>query len=250
MSGREITTIKMAMTRQLELLRPGQIAQEMARCPRVWLPLGTIEYHSHHLPVGLDGLQAHGLCLDAADIAGGLVYPPLWWGTGGGHGAYPWTVMMPDQTELCALLQQTLTRLQAFGVRQAIVFTGHFAEEQLAMITGLARDWNAQNNMLTVLALGVNGNPAAPLPPDHAGRFETTLLAAYHPQAVDLSLLPPTKPGEANEDPFGHQRHAPSHRLHGIFGADPRGYRQGEAADLRISMAEWLAAQAGPLLSS
>ena len=83
------------MTRQLELLRPGQIAAEMALCPRIWLPLGTIEYHSHHLPVGLDGLQAHGLCLDAARIGGGLVYPPLWWGTGGGHSDYPWTVMLP-----------------------------------------------------------------------------------------------------------------------------------------------------------
>lgn len=59
------------MTRQLELLRPGQIKQEMVRCPRIWVPLGTIEYHSHHLPVGLDGLQAHGLCLDAADLVGG-----------------------------------------------------------------------------------------------------------------------------------------------------------------------------------
>lgn len=59
------------MTRQLKQLRPVQIAEEMARCPRVWLPLGTIEHHSHHLPVALDGLQAQGLCLDAADLAGG-----------------------------------------------------------------------------------------------------------------------------------------------------------------------------------
>ena len=235
------------MTRQLELLRLNQIAEEMARCPRVWLPLGTIEYHSHHLPVGLDGLQAHGLCLDAADIAGGLVYPPLWWGTGGGHGAYPWTVMMPDETELITLLRQTLTRLQTFGVRQAVLFTGHFADEQLEMIAGLASQWNAQNRTLKILALGVNGNSDAPLPPDHAGRFETTLLAAYHPQTVDTALLPPANPNEAGEDPFGPQRHSSDHSLHGIFGADPRGYRPEEAAVLRKSMAEWLAARAGPL---
>jgi len=236
------------MTRQLELLRPGQITSEMARCPRIWLPLGTIEYHSHHLPVGLDGLQAHGLCLDAAEIAGGLVYPPLWWGTGGGHGVYPWTVMMPDEAELIALLRQTLTRLAAFGVRQAVLFTGHFADEQLEMIRALASEWNAQNGTLTALALGVNGNATAPLPPDHAGRFETTLLAAFQPQTVDMSLLPPAHPGEANEDPFGPQRHAPTHSLHGIFGADPRGFNPPEAPELRRSMAAWLARQAGPFL--
>lgn len=235
------------MTRQLELLRPGQIASEMARCPRVWLPLGTIEYHSHHLPVGLDGLQAHGLCLDAAELAGGLVYPPLWWGTGGGHGAYPWTVMMPDQSELAALLRQTLTRLQAFGVLQVVLFTGHFADEQLAMIAGLASDWNAQNGALQALALGVNGNADALLPADHAGRFETTLLAAYQRQTVDMALLPSAKPSEEGEDPFGAQRHDSNHSLHGIFGADPRGYRPEDSAPLRKCMAEWLAGQAGPL---
>lgn len=235
------------MTRQLELLRPGQIVAEMSRCPRVWLPLGTIEYHSHHLPVGLDGLQAHGLCLDAADIAGGLVYPPLWWGTGGGHGAYPWTVMMPGEAEVSALLRQTLVRLQAMGVRQTIIFTGHFADEQLEMIARLARDWNAQNGTLSAMALSVNGNADAPLLPDHAGRFETTLLAAYQPQTVDVALLPATNPGEADEDPFGPQRHDPNHSLHGIFGADPRGSVPAEAPVLRRSMAIWLAKCAGSL---
>ena len=235
------------MTKQLELLRPGQIDAEMAQCPRVWLPLGTIEYHSHHLPVGLDGLQAHGLCLDAAELAGGLVYPPLWWGTGGGHGAYHWTVMMPGGAELFAILRQTLTRLQAFGVRQAILFTGHFADEQLKMIAGLASNWNAQNGALRVLALGVNGNTDALLPPDHAGQFETTLLAAYQPQTVDMARLPPANLGEDGEDPFGPQRQDPSNSLYGIFGADPRGYRPEDAAVLRKSMAEWLAARAGPL---
>lgn len=235
------------MTRQLELLRPGQIAEEMARCPRVWLPLGTIEYHSHHLPVGLDGLQAHGLCLDAAALAGGLVYPPLWWGTGGGHGAYPWTVMMPGEAEIFALLRQTLIRLQDFGVRQAVLFTGHFADEQLEMIVGLAAHWNAMGGPLQALALGVNGNSAAPLPPDHAGRFETTLLAAFQPQTVDLSQLAAPRPDEAGEDPFGPQRHASSHSLHGIFGPDPRGYVADEAPALRRAMAVWLAGRAGSL---
>lgn len=233
------------MTRQLELLRPGQITQEMARCPRIWVPLGTIEYHSLHLPVGLDGLQAHGLCLDAADLVGGLVYPPLWWGTGGGHGTYPWTVMMPAADEIAAILRFTLTRLMQLGVRQVVLFSGHFADEQLAMIRDMARGWNASGGAMTVLALGVNGNPGAPLPPDHAGRFETTLLAAYQPARVDLSLLPPARPGEAQEDPFGPGRHDPAHSLHGIFGADPRAYSAEDAPVLRQVMARWLADQAG-----
>lgn len=227
--------------RQLELLRPGQIAAAMAICPRIWLPLGTIEYHSHHLPVGLDGLQAHGLCLDAADIAGGLVYPPLWWGTGGGHSEYPWTVMMPGADEIVAILRFTLKRLAVLGVRQLVLFTGHFADEQLAMITRIAADWNAGGGPLIAVARGVNGNASAPFPPDHAGLFETTLLSAFHPQTVDMALLPEVNSGEFGEDPYGVQRHDPAHSLHGIFGPDPRAFRPEAAAELRCAMANWLA---------
>ncbi len=235
------------MTRQLELLRPGQIADEMAKCPRAWLPLGTIEYHSHHLPVGLDGLQAHALCLDAAELAGGLVYPPLWWGTGGGHGSYPWTVMMPQAEEIEAILGNTLSRLDSFSVRQAVLFTGHFADEQLAMISRIAADWNAKGRRLVAKAFGVNGNPNAPMPPDHAGLFETTLLAAIQPHTVDISLLPSARPQEAGEDPYGPQRHDPAHSLHGIFGSDPRAFAPEQAQNLRRLMAQWLAECVGPV---
>ena len=71
---------------RLERLLPFQIRERLAANPLVFIPLGTIEWHSEHLPVGLDALTAEGLCLRAADRAGGLVYPALHYGTGGGHG--------------------------------------------------------------------------------------------------------------------------------------------------------------------
>ena len=59
----------------------------------VYLPLGSIEFHSAHLPVGLDGLTAHGVCTRAAARTGGIVLPTLFYGVGGGHTSYPWTIM-------------------------------------------------------------------------------------------------------------------------------------------------------------
>ena len=167
---------------RLDRLLPYQIRERIAANPTVFIPLGTIEWHSEHLPVGLDALTAEGLCLRVAAKFGGLVYPVLHYGTGGGHGDYPWTVMMPEDLEIAAILRLTLTRLGRLGVRQVVLFTGHFADAQLAMIHAVAAGWNAGGEAMKVLALGVNGNSAAPLPPDHAGRFETTLLAAYHPE--------------------------------------------------------------------
>lgn len=91
------------MTRQIELLRPHQIQEALAQRSLIYLPLGTIEWHCHHLPVGLDALTAHGLCLRAADRTVGLVWPALYYGTGGDHGGFPWTVMMPAAMEIEAL---------------------------------------------------------------------------------------------------------------------------------------------------
>jgi creatinine amidohydrolase len=86
--------------RQIERLRPHQIEAALAERSLIYLPLGTIEWHCHHLPVGLDALTAQGLCLLAAEETGGLVWPVLYYGTGGGHGAFPWTVMMPERVEI------------------------------------------------------------------------------------------------------------------------------------------------------
>ena len=46
------------MARNLTELFPDEIAAALERAPILLLPLGTIEWHSHHLPLGLDGLVA------------------------------------------------------------------------------------------------------------------------------------------------------------------------------------------------
>src|SRR5690606_14111351 len=127
-----------------------------------YIPLGTYEWHCEHLPIGLDSLTAQGLCLRAAMRAGGLALPPLYYGTGGGHGVYPWTIMMEAETEIAALLRKTLSRLDDFDFKVAVLFSGHFADEQIAMIKRLARDWNQGRSNMTVLAFAMNRSKTFP----------------------------------------------------------------------------------------
>ena len=63
-----------------EYLRPNQIVAGREACPLLYLPLGTIEWHGPHNPVGLDGLKAHALCVRAGQKGGGLVFPTVWYG--------------------------------------------------------------------------------------------------------------------------------------------------------------------------
>jgi len=225
---------------RLELLLPAEIRDALARRSVVYVPLGTYEWHGEHLPIGLDGLTAHGICLAAARQDGGLVWPPLYYGTGGGHGAYPWTIMVePD--DLLPLLRGTITRLAGFGVRTVVLVSGHFAREQVEMIQSLAAEARAEGTT-RVEALAVN-MARLELAPDHAALFETTLLGALWPDRVQLDRLPPlaTAPSiDPGGDTMGPQRHDPAHPLYGIFGPDPRRYDASRSAALLEAMVGWV----------
>jgi creatinine amidohydrolase len=229
---------------QLEFLRPHEIEAALAANSTVYLPLGSIEWHSHHLPVGLDSLTAHGVCLKAASDHGGLVYPPLYFGTGGGHGRYPWTVMMDDDLHIRALLLHALTRLHDFGVKRVVLFSGHFADDQLDMIASLAAEWNGRTTDMTVIARGINMAEGLAIAPDHAGVFETTMLYALWPDRVDLAQMSPHDPTQPFTDDFADTRHDPTHPLWGVFGPDPRTFNPADAPALLAATANWLATQA------
>jgi creatinine amidohydrolase len=221
------------MMRQIERLRPDQIEAALAERSLIYLPLGTIEWHCYHLPVGLDALTAHGLCLAAAEKTGGLVWPVLYYGTGGGHGAFPWTVMMPTGDEIEVLLRFTLRRLSQLGVAQVVLFSGHFADEQLALIDSLAADWNNQGHSPHLRSLSVNQADIANFPPDHAGLFETTLL-----QGIDASLVEIARLGAGADDK---DRFDAGTALWGIVGADPRQTPPLSAGELAARLTDWLA---------
>jgi creatinine amidohydrolase len=231
---------------QAEFLLPHELRAAMQARSVVYMPLGSYEWHSEHLPIGLDGLTAHGVCLRAAAKAGGIVCPTLYHGTGGGHTNYPWTIMMEDGREIAALISRSLVRLAQFGVETAVLFSGHFADEQLAMMRDIEREWRFGGNRMRVLALGVNMSDQSPIAPDHAGLFETTLLSALWPERVQLAQLPPLEDvpsPDPDNDVRGPHRHDPAHPLYGVFGPDPRTFEPEHADRLLESLVNWLIEQ-------
>ena len=63
-----------------ELLRPAQAIARRKAYPLAYMPVGIIEFHGLHNPLGLDGLQVHGVCVRAAKKGGGVVFPVPWYG--------------------------------------------------------------------------------------------------------------------------------------------------------------------------
>lgn len=74
-----------------EQLRPDQLADVVSRTPVAFWPLGLLEHHGWHLPVGFDGLKADSICQRVAARTGGVILPVMWWGGGGRHGPFKWT---------------------------------------------------------------------------------------------------------------------------------------------------------------
>ena len=95
-------------------------------------------------------------------------------GTAGAPAAHmappPWTVMMPDGAESAALIRHSLHRPDILGMAEVVLFTGHFADELLAMIDRIA----AQSGPAGSRPAGQPRRNRR-LSPDHAGLFETTL---------------------------------------------------------------------------
>ncbi|TFH20665.1 MAG: hypothetical protein E4H10_16385 [Bacteroidia bacterium] len=61
-------------------LTPTYFRSRLAEAPIAYLPLGTLEWHGEHLPVGSDGLQSFSFMKDMAREIGGIVLPMLYLG--------------------------------------------------------------------------------------------------------------------------------------------------------------------------
>ncbi|MDJ0336258.1 creatininase family protein [Salinibacterium sp. G-O1] len=226
----------------VEQLSPHQIEARLARASVAYLALGSLEFHGPHLPIGLDALTAHGICLAAAERGGGIVLPPWYAAIGGEHTAYRWTFMSHSPASIQVLLAETLTRLDELGVRRIVLLSGHFAEEQGDLIAKIADDWNARAATAHAVARTLGQAPQPPVAPDHAATFESLVLHDLHPELVDIGQLPDARefPAPEGEDPFGPDRHRADHPLFGVFGPDPRLMDTTDAAPLVDYLVQWV----------
>jgi creatinine amidohydrolase len=192
-----------AYEQRFERALPKDLEAALADAPVAYVPLGTLEFHGWHMPFGFDALKAHALLLRACRKTGGMVLPPSYFGFAGGHRDYSGSIISEEEL-VAGNLHITLERLHAMGFRAAVVLTGHYPGEQVAMVHEVSEEATANHPDMPVLALA---EPEAfeVWSGDHAAKWETSLGMELIPELVQMEAM------AVSNDP-----------LYGVSGDDPR----------------------------
>jgi creatinine amidohydrolase len=187
---------------RLETLFPDQLRERLAQSPILVLPFGTIEWHSHHLPLGLDGLVAAALGERIADQADAVLVPVSYWGVGGVP--FPHTLNLPA-TVIEPLLEKVFEQFGAMGFRVIVAFTGHFGLDHTITLKRSALAVMRRSTTAILPVAEYDFTTDIGYAGDHAGIGETSLMWAIDPNLVKLESVPTDQ------------------ALEGIIGEDPRG---------------------------
>ncbi|MCB0064968.1 MAG: creatininase family protein [Caldilineaceae bacterium] len=229
---------------RLERMRPEQIAAAKARRAAVYLPFGALEWHGYHNPVGLDALKAHEQLVGLALRAGGVVYPPIYFGAGGGHTEWPHSFMV-SADPMTQIVMELLQGFERDGYSQAILLSGHYPNRSQYLDAGVQAYLQAGGTM-RVLALIENQAPG--VDGDHAAKYETSSMLYLEPSLVNWAPLQ----GQPDDDIGGPEERINwmgdayrGHPCYGLVGIDPRAHASaavGEASTntLIAFLVRWL----------
>jgi len=166
------------------------------------LPIGSVEQHGNHMPVGTDTILAHAVSLAAAEQAGNtVVLPPPWYGFSAHHMRFPGSVTLRLET-LLALVGDIVDSVVAHGFRRLLVVNGHGgnagAIDVLASTLGHRHYGAARIATLTYFALARDAIAALrrsePGGMGHACEFETSLIQHLRPELVKIERAQTTYP--------------------------------------------------------
>jgi creatinine amidohydrolase len=186
---------------QLEALR--------ARRPVALWPVGAVEPHGPHAPLGTDVLISVGICERAAQRLADVpvvVVPPLPFGVTRYASAFAGAIGVSEGT-LRAIVLDVAGSLAEQGFRRLVIVNNHFEPEQVATLRAAAAEAGAGYLDL------VRRRNAARLTDEfrrgacHGGRYETSLVLADAPELVDretMATLPPVEVEMPAEIAAGH----------------------------------------------
>ncbi|WP_127587908.1 creatininase family protein [Paenibacillus koleovorans] len=180
---------------------------EQAGCKTAVLPIGALEQHGSHLPVGTDTIFAGELSRRLADKLDAYLLPVIPISSSIEHRESQGTVYLLSTT-LALIVRDIAESLRHSGYNKLIVVNYHGGNWSLKpAIRQLNKDYAAVQAEMEVILLFTPGIPDPRLAEIvehtrhdvHAGEFETSLMLALHPELVK-EIRPQSEPTEVPQD--------------------------------------------------
>jgi mycofactocin system creatininase family protein len=214
----------------------GAVWPELPEQPLLVVPLGSVEQHGHHLPLGTDTAVACAVAEAASgSLDGALLAPALAYGASGEHEGFPGTISIGTEALTGLLVEYGRSACRWAG--RVLVVNGHGGNlDALRAAVPLLR---REGRDVAWFPCGVPGGDA------HAGRTETSLMLHVEPEGVlgDRAVAGVTTPiGELLPElrAGGDRAVSPT----GVLG-DPQGATAAEGSELLTRMAARLVAAVG-----
>lgn len=170
-----------------EEMLPQEFLDAIQNMPVCLIPTGLLEWHDNHLPLGLDALKAHAICIRIAEkLGGGIVLPPNYYGRPG-FSSYIGTLTF---SEACMdlLFTELFGQLKKVGAKVIVLLTGHYGRCQVDFIKRVSQNYMTENPEITIIAqpeyegVHIDGQ----VPADHAGKWETSMFWYLYPHLTHM----------------------------------------------------------------
>jgi len=200
-------------TVRFEHLTPGEIVAERRRLPVVYQPIGPLEWHGPHLPMGTDALNAHAVACEAADRLGGVVMPAMYWGTERerspdalrhiGFEGDEWIIGMdfPANRSMKSfytpedvfgiIMRDRIQQLVKQDYRLIVIINGHGADNHIRVLSRLAAEFSHTTEASVFFPQVLNPVSDISMDYGHANLPETALMMHLCPDDVRMDILPP-----------------------------------------------------------
>ena len=170
------------------------------------LPVGAVEAHGPHLPLGTDVVIAEGMaraCAERLSTEGrtGLILPPLWYTAAGFAGNFPGTIGVAGPL-VSDLIVQIASSLEAQEIRTLAIANAHLDPVHLASLH-VAADQSPDGSRIVVLDL-TRRRAAERLTEEfqtgacHAGRFEGSIVRAERPELFRADVAAGLEPNPSS----------------------------------------------------
>jgi len=179
----------MSTSRRLADLDSRTFEQRLRSNPLVIVPVGALEAHGPHLPLGADQIQAEATAFALAERTDGLVAPTIPYGSAPSARLFPGTVSL-SILQLGTYTEGVLSELARSGVRRFLVLSGHGERGHMAALREAADSTMRARTEVRIVVLcdydfvyELRGKES-PITDGHAGLLETSRVMAIAPETV------------------------------------------------------------------